>query len=91
MQFRFCISNDQPLFENESRQYASGESASAETEQINLRTIFVVVVAANEFIRVKNVAFQALTESASKYRQRHKRRGPDAIIVFRSLGISPKV
>jgi hypothetical protein len=51
VQFRFSVGDHQPLFENESSQNANRKRAATEAEQINLRALLVIVIAANESAR----------------------------------------
>src|SRR6266702_6475551 len=74
--------------ENESSQTAGSKSPPAESEQIDLGTVCMIIVAANKLVGIQNISFQAVAENSAKDRQRHKRGCADAVIVFGGLGIS---
>lgn len=91
VQLRFGIRHDQALLKNKRTQDTHGERATAEAEEIDLRGVLVIVVAADELVGVEDVALEAVSECAAQHGERHEGRGTHAIVVFRGLAVAFQV
>ncbi|MGY4423594.1 hypothetical protein ACVWY2_006043 [Bradyrhizobium sp. JR6.1] len=91
VQFGFGAGDDQALIEDECGERAHGECAAAESEQVDLRIVLVVVVAADEFVGIQDIALEAVAEGAAEQRERDEGRRADAVIILGGLRVALQI
>src|ERR1700738_3556738 len=84
IQVKFVGGLNESLIKNQARDDTDGERAATEAEAKNL-IVFVLIIAADKFINIDDVAFQSIAESAAQNRERFEARSPYAIIIKRHL------
>src|ERR1700738_702625 len=90
IEFGFTLGGDKALIENQPDHDPNREGAAAESEAVDI-VVFVLVVAADEFVDVDHIALQAEAERAAEDRPRLERRGADAVVIERDLVIPRQV
>jgi hypothetical protein len=62
VQFTLGIGDDEALLKNERGQDTDGERAATEAEEIDIRVVLVIVVAADKFVGVEDIPLEPVAE-----------------------------
>ena len=80
IQLKVVVGLNETLIENEAHHHPNRERSAAKSKAKYL-VVIAMVISANEFVDVDDVAFQPIAKSAAKNRQRFEARCADAIVV----------